>query len=370
VTSRVFLPRKRLISLLLMVFGLLITKELVFSQSARVYAILFFSPTCPHCQEVIQEELPPLIEQYGDQLNILAINVGVPEGLELYQNAMQRYNIPQEKLGVPCLIVGDAVLVGSKEIPEKFPAIIEQGIAAGGISWPDIPGLLEIIPPSDDQPADDKKSNSTEDIISQENDNHSIEKPTISERFSLDLIGNSLAVIVLIAMVGSIFAVGYILITQTTGLKEWPVWIIPVLSLVGIVVAGYLSFVEITQTEAVCGPVGDCNTVQQSPYAVLLGLLPVGIVGIIGYILILIAWFLNQYGPKGWKKYTISAIWIMAFIGVLFSMYLTFLEPFIIGATCTWCITSAIIITIILWAATGEVNIGSNAYRADLTRGG
>jgi hypothetical protein len=46
-------------------------------------------------------------------------------------------------------------------------------------------------------------------------------------------------------------------------------------------------------------------------------------------------------------------MWGMAFFGVLFSIYLTFLEPFVIGATCMWCISSAILITLIFIAATG-----------------
>ena len=41
----------------------------------------------------------------------------------------------------------------------------------------------------------------------------------------------------------------------------------------------------------------------------------------------------------------------MAFFGVLFSIYLTFLEPFVIGATCMWCISSAVIQTIIFLAS-------------------
>ena len=45
-------------------------------------------------------------------------------------------------------------------------------------------------------------------------------------------------------------------------------------------------------------------------------------------------------------------VWGMALFGVIFSIYLTFLEPFVIGATCMWCITSAIVITLQFWAAT------------------
>jgi len=35
----------------------------------------------------------------------------------------------------------------------------------------------------------------------------------------------------------------------------------------------------------------------------------------------------------------------MTAFGTLFSIYLTFLEPFVIGATCLWCLSSAVIMT-------------------------
>jgi uncharacterized membrane protein len=38
---------------------------------------------------------------------------------------------------------------------------------------------------------------------------------------------------------------------------------------------------------------------------------------------------------------------VMTSAGILFSIYLTFLEPFVIGATCAWCITSAVIMTLL-----------------------
>jgi len=37
----------------------------------------------------------------------------------------------------------------------------------------------------------------------------------------------------------------------------------------------------------------------------------------------------------------------MAMFGTLFSLILTFLEPFVIGATCLWCLASAVLITAI-----------------------
>ena len=140
--------------------------------------------------------------------------------------------------------------------------------------------------------------------------------------------------------------------TPVTKKGKYPLWLIPVLIMIGIIVASYLAFVEMIQTEAVCGPVGDCNTVQQSKYATLFGFLPVGILGVIGYLLMALVWGMKNYGHEKWKGAATISLWAMAAFGTLFSIYLTFLEPFVIGATCMWCITSALVQTAILWLAT------------------
>ena len=41
-------------------------------------------------------------------------------------------------------------------------------------------------------------------------------------------------------------------------------------------------------------------------------------------------------------------LFVTTFAGTLFSIYLTFLEPFVIGATCAWCLTSALLMTILM----------------------
>ncbi|KPK92389.1 MAG: hypothetical protein AMJ88_11185 [Anaerolineae bacterium SM23_ 63] len=125
--------------------------------------------------------------------------------------------------------------------------------------------------------------------------------------------------------------------------------LIPILAIVGILVAGYLTFVETSGAEAVCGPVGDCNTVQQSKYAVLFGVLPVGLLGLIGYFLIFGAWVVARLDMDRLSDFASVAIFGMTAFGTLFSIYLTFLEPFVIGATCAWCLTSAIVTAAIFW---------------------
>ena len=65
-----------------------------------------------------------------------------------------KFSIPPENRGVPFLVVADVVLIGSLDIPQQLPGLIETYLAAGGVDWPDIPGLAEAIAQTEDaQPA-------------------------------------------------------------------------------------------------------------------------------------------------------------------------------------------------------------------------
>lgn len=112
---------------------------------AVVRAVLFMSPTCGHCHHVIMEVLLPMAEAYGSQLEILTIDVSQPGGSQLYNQAASTYKIAEDRRGVPTLIVGDVILVGSGEIPAQFPELVANGLAAGGVPWPDFPGLSDVL---------------------------------------------------------------------------------------------------------------------------------------------------------------------------------------------------------------------------------
>jgi len=382
--------RLRITTFIILVLFLIIpiNHKIAYADTQVVRAIIFYSQTCGHCHKVITEDLPPLAEKYREQLQIIGIDVTYEEGQNLYQAAIVKYEIPDHRYGVPTLIVGDTVLVGSGEIPALFPGIIEDGLSDSGIDWPDIPGLDEILIAqgldsskdvsnepvqeesatstetlNDPSPSEEEVTNSanSQDEQSQSNVLSQNEQPAsfsslMAYRFTSDLDGNILAVIVLLGMIISVIGVGYRYIKGSEISKvKWPIWAIPVLSIIGLIAAIYLSYVEITSTDAFCGPVGDCNTVQDSPYAHLFGIIPIGVLGIAGYLTIIALWLAQQYGPKSFIKFSTVAIWSLAWFGVLFSIYLTFLEPFVIGATCAWCIGSAIVMTLILWATTETV---------------
>jgi len=388
--------RRKLTLLILLALLLSLSLPIVaHAQSAQVQVVLFYSPFCGHCQQVISEGLPPIVQTYntsfvwsyfgdppdeetgqspalvafeGDTLQVLYVDTTTQVGNDLYTAAVERYQIAPENQVVPIMVVGDELLIGGIDIPGRLPGLVDTWLIEGGLPWPDIPGLEEIVtalvlfpdqvqgtttqepggsPANTPSPAQDPDpSAAPEQSPSFEFD---VSKLSVTERIQLDPVGNSISIVVLIGMLFSLVgaAMRWRLKDSSRPARPLPITI-PALILAGLVIASYLSFVETTGTEAVCGPVGDCNTVQTSEYAQLFGFIPVGYLGLFGYVGMLVAWFLARRGSSSLTNYASLALFGMALIGSAFSIYLTFLEPFVIGATCMWCISSAIIITIIM----------------------
>jgi uncharacterized membrane protein len=114
---------------------------------------------------------------------------------------------------------------------------------------------------------------------------------------------------------------------------------IGVLCLIGIGVAGYLTYTHYEGIKVLCLSSGGCETVQSSVYSKIVGV-PVAVLGLAGYIGILFSLAIrNDFGR--------IAGFGIALIGFLFSMYLTYRELFTIKAICQWCVSSAVLMTIL-----------------------
>jgi uncharacterized membrane protein len=328
-----------------------------------VRAVFFFSPTCPHCEEVIAEDLPVFFGQSGGEakvsvdesldpgevafyfmsngrLQLLAVNVAIDGGARMFGEDSARLGL--DSAGVPRIDIADAHFTGSVDIPERLPAIIEEGLAGEGIDWPPVPGLaaaLAAFPEAGEVPDGERTADDAAVTLPAE---------TLSmwERVTRDPMGNGVAVAVLIALLASLVLVPVLALGRR--LPDLPAWPVPLLAILGLAVSAYLGMVETNEVSAVCGPVGDCNAVQQSAYAELFGI-PIGVLGIIGYALLLAGWIVARLVHGRMADLIVVSIAIGAFLGVCFSAYLTFLEPFVIGATCMWCITSALTILALLW---------------------
>jgi uncharacterized membrane protein len=110
-----------------------------------------------------------------------------------------------------------------------------------------------------------------------------------------------------------------------------------VLAVLGLGVAGYLTYVHYAGITPVCNIAHGCAKVQSSEYAELAGV-PVALLGLLGYAGILAALLAPGEAAR-------SAAALLAFVGFGFSAYLTYRELVTLDAVCQWCVASAVIMT-------------------------
>jgi uncharacterized membrane protein len=343
----------------------------------QVHAILFFMTTCGHCEYVIYQVLFPVVfpENGGEpviyydtaladageevpfyivtngSLEMLFVNAGGPIGSTFFHDASVAIGVPEEVLGaVPLLIVDDSWYMGSGDIPALFPGVVEEGFAEGGIPWPDVPGIEDVVagvPRGGDGTVTTTTLDNTTVTTTPSSDGIiPVTSESMLDLFATDQPANSVALVVLLLMVGSLIVVAAVF-RRGGGEARFDA-LVPVLALIGLGLAIYLAYIESSGTTAVCGPVGDCNTVQQSKYAKLFGVIPIGIIGVAGYAVSLVAWFTARVSRRPLADWARLALFAGSLGGTAFSVYLTFLEPFVIGATCAWCVGSAVVVTLLM----------------------
>ncbi len=114
-----------------------------------------------------------------------------------------------------------------------------------------------------------------------------------------------------------------------------------VLAAAGLGVATYIAIADASSGSPVCLAGGHgCATVANSKYSHLAGI-NVAVIGIAGYALLLATAVIR--GDAG----RFSGL-LFAAIGFGFSVYLTYLELFVIDAICQWCVASAVLMTALL----------------------
>jgi uncharacterized membrane protein len=344
-----------------------------------VRGVLFFSPTCPHCEIVIDAVLPGIFDRFGGlpetsidpslapadvafylvsngTLQLLMVDVSIDTGARMLVADADRHGLQQV---VPRLSIADRQLIGSVDIPGQLPDIIEAGLSNGGLDWPAVPDLAAALaafpqaggqpgprtPGDASRPTDDGAEATSADVVQ-------LPAAGISvwDRVTRDPLANVLAIVVLVMLGASLVALPVLAargrLPEAQGRRRW---LVPLLASVGIAISGYLGYVESHGLEAVCGPVGDCHAVQSSEYAVLFDVLPTWALGLVAYALVLAGSLVAHLVHARTADILTVAVAAVAFAGTLASTWLTFLEPFVIGATCLWCLLSALTMLAILW---------------------
>ncbi|MFL5593903.1 MAG: vitamin K epoxide reductase family protein [Gemmatimonadaceae bacterium] len=126
--------------------------------------------------------------------------------------------------------------------------------------------------------------------------------------------------------------------------------IVAALALAGIFISLYLTLYKLGVIGELSCSIGSCETVNTSKWSRLLGL-PVAAWGLFFYLDVFAVAFIGTM-PRFEDERLISVLLtIQGGIGVLFSAWLTYLELGVIHAICIWCVTSAIIVTLILVAS-------------------
>jgi uncharacterized membrane protein len=130
------------------------------------------------------------------------------------------------------------------------------------------------------------------------------------------------------------------------------------ITVLGLGVATYLTYIHYAGIKPLCGRNGGgCEIVQTSEYSKLAGV-PVALIGLIGYIAILGSLLAPETETSRFATVAFTVV------GFGFSAYLTYRELFSIHHICEWCVSSAVIVTVVMCLAIWRFLRGDTAPSA------
>lgn len=123
---------------------------------------------------------------------------------------------------------------------------------------------------------------------------------------------------------------------------------IALIALVGALIATYLTLYKLGIIGTlVCTNLGSCETVQTSRWATFLGF-PVAAWGVAYYLVLLVLAIAGTFPAWSESRGLSAVLLLLTAWGFLFSAYLTGLELFVIHAICIYCVTSAVLVTVLM----------------------
>lgn len=132
-------------------------------------------------------------------------------------------------------------------------------------------------------------------------------------------------------------------------MKRAGVILIVLLAFFGISDSAYLAQNETSNTPLICNVenLSDCNIVAASQYSRLFGV-PLAEFGIVFYSILFILAVLELFL---FNRLLRRILQVVSLVGIVFSLYFTFLEIFVINAFCIYCLVSAFIALLIFISA-------------------
>jgi uncharacterized membrane protein len=124
-------------------------------------------------------------------------------------------------------------------------------------------------------------------------------------------------------------------------------------SLAGFFVALYLYLYKIGKIGVLACGTGACETVQLSPQSRFLGV-EVALIGVVGYAALLGLSLVSLQPRFGGRHWSVLGLLIGTGGALLFTLYLKYLELFVIHAICRWCVASAAFVAVLFGLAVIE----------------
>ena len=118
------------------------------------------------------------------------------------------------------------------------------------------------------------------------------------------------------------------------------------LALLGLFASLYLLWVYTSPSRPIVCLGTGCDAVRASAYSSLFGI-PIPVYGVIAYTALALLIFAETLVVAPLSRYIRLLVALGSGVGFLFSLYLSYLEKFVIHAWCAWCVTSAIIVTLL-----------------------
>ncbi|MBL4694621.1 vitamin K epoxide reductase family protein [Candidatus Gracilibacteria bacterium] len=125
-------------------------------------------------------------------------------------------------------------------------------------------------------------------------------------------------------------------------LPKWLLWGLIIVSFIGFLDATYLTILHYTGADALCA-IGGCNEVLTSEYSIIFGI-PMALLGAIYYLSVFLL-SVFYYESRNAKVLKILSLYTIA--GLLASAYFVYLQLFVIGKICQYCMLSATTSTIL-----------------------
>jgi cytochrome c biogenesis protein CcdA/thiol-disulfide isomerase/thioredoxin len=109
-------------------------------EKPTVRGYLFYSQECSACRQVRSQVMPKLYQQFGQQLQIMAIEISADDANYQWLLACeQKYGVSPEEAGIPVLFIGDQYLIGVPAIESQLPDLFQEYVSKGGVDYPDVP---------------------------------------------------------------------------------------------------------------------------------------------------------------------------------------------------------------------------------------